>query len=303
MTTAPDPAEREPQGRADALLARLSRPMALIDAFQHADGPPPRTLYAFFLWCLRGAMPVLWVAAVLSALAGTLEVISALILGVVIDRALASDAGSFFADNAPMLLGSAAFFMLARPLAFGASAAANAIVVQPNVNPLVLSRLHRWTMGQAVRFFDDDFAGRIAQKQMQAARAVTEITAEFINVVCFALASLVGSVALLGGHRRLGGAPARAVARGLPRADPLVHAAGPGPLGRARGLARDGLGPGRGHHHQHQDRQALRPRRARGPRRARRDADLPRAGRGVRLARQRIPALADDRGGASCRCC
>ena len=171
--------------------------MNLIDAFQPAADAPPRTVYAFFLWCLRGAMPVLWVAAALSALAGTLEVVTALILGVVIDLAVGHDAGTFFADNAWTLAAAAAFFMLARPLAFGASAAANAIVVQPNINPLVLSRLHRWTMGQAVRFFDDDFAGRIAQKQMQASRAVTEITAEFINVVCFALASLIGSVVVL----------------------------------------------------------------------------------------------------------
>ena len=202
MTSAPDPTAPDPTGRGrrsrlGALLDRLRAPVALIDAFQHADGPPPRTLYAFFLWCLRGSMPVLGVAAVLSALAGTLEVVSALILGRVIDGALASGAEAFFGENALMLIGAAAFFMLARPIAFGASAAANAIVVQPNLNPLVLSRLHRWTMGQSVRFFDDDFAGRIAQKQMQSARGVTEITAEFINVVCFALASLVGSVLLL----------------------------------------------------------------------------------------------------------
>ena len=189
--------EREAERGRGGLLRRLRRPSELIDAFDPAEGPPPRTLYRFFLWCLTGAMPVLWVAAVLSAIAGGLEVVSALVLGVVIDRALASDASSFFGANAGLLLASAAFFMLVRPIAFGASAAANAIVVQPNVNPLVLSRLHRWTMGQAVRFFDDDFAGRIAQKQMQAARAVTEITSEFINVVCFALASLIGSVFLL----------------------------------------------------------------------------------------------------------
>ena len=67
----------------------------------------------------------------------------------------------------------------------------------PNVNPLVLSRLNRWTLGQAVTFFDDDFAGRIAQKQMQASRAVTDVVSEFINVVAFALASLLGSVLLL----------------------------------------------------------------------------------------------------------
>ncbi len=89
------------------------------------------------------------------------------------------------------------FFLIARPLLFGLSAASNAIIVQPNLNPLVLSRLHRWTLGQNVSFFADDFAGRIAQKQMQTARAVTDVASEVINVVAFALASLVGSVLLL----------------------------------------------------------------------------------------------------------
>ncbi|TMV80459.1 ABC transporter ATP-binding protein, partial [Thioclava sp. BHET1] len=59
------------------------------------------------------------------------------------------------------------------------------------------SRLHRWTMGQAVTFFDNDFAGRIAQKQMQTARAVTDMANETINVVAFALSSLIGSAVFL----------------------------------------------------------------------------------------------------------
>ena len=58
---------------------------------------------------------------------------------------------------------------------------------RPNAQRLVLSRLHRWTLGQDITFFDNDFAGRIAQKQMQAARAVTEVAVEFINTVVFAL--------------------------------------------------------------------------------------------------------------------
>ena len=86
---------------------------------------------------------------------------------------------------------------MARPILFGLSSASNSIIVQPNVNPLVLSRLHRWTLGQAVKFFDDDFAGRIAQKQMQCARAVTEVASETINVIAFALASLAGAMVLL----------------------------------------------------------------------------------------------------------
>jgi ATP-binding cassette subfamily B protein len=169
----------------------------LIDAFRPADGPPPETLRAFLAWCLKGALPVLAVAAALSAAAGTLEVVTALLLGQVIDTALASDPDSFFAEEWLLLLGFALFFVGLRPLVFGLSSAANSIVVGPNINPLVLSRLHRWTLGQSVTFFDDDFAGRIAQKQMQTARAVTEVTVETVNVVFFALASLIGSALLL----------------------------------------------------------------------------------------------------------
>ena len=169
----------------------------LIDGFRPADTPPPRTLGAFFRWCLAGSWPVLWIAAAISALAGTFEVVTAYLLGRVIDSAVATGMATYFADNWVLMLGFAVFFIAARPLVFGVSAAFNGIVLPPNIYPLVQSRLHRWSLGHSVTFFDNDFAGRIAQKQMQTARAVTEVTAEIINVVAFALASLVGSVVLL----------------------------------------------------------------------------------------------------------
>ena len=171
----------------------------LIDAFQPAKGPPPQTLSGFLRWALAGAWPMLILAAAISAFAGAMEAGTAYILGLVIDTALASGPEAFFSGgNLIVILGALGFFMLVRPVLFGLSAASNAIIVQPNVNPLVLSRLNRWTLGQSVRFFDDDFAGRIAQKQMQTASAVTSVATEMINVVAFALASLVGSLALLG---------------------------------------------------------------------------------------------------------
>ncbi len=70
-------------------------------------------------------------------------------------------------------------------------------LVTPNVTAQVLSRLHRHTLEQSVSFFDEDFAGRIAQKQLQTSRAVTDTVVEFVNVVSFAVASLLGSAALL----------------------------------------------------------------------------------------------------------
>jgi ATP-binding cassette subfamily B protein len=169
-----------------------------INPFIPAEGPPPQTLGAFMRWCLNGAWPVLWLAAFLSALAGAMEAGTAYILGLVIDGAISSGPEAFFdGQNLGLILGAVGFFIIARPILFGLSSASNAIMVQPNVNPMVLSRLHRWTLGQNVGFFDDDFAGRIAQKQMQAARAVTDVAVEMINVVAFALASLLGSVLLL----------------------------------------------------------------------------------------------------------
>lgn len=173
------------------------KPGDWIDAFQPADSPPPQSLGAFFRWALRGSMPVLLFAALLSAIAGTLEVVTAFILGAVVDRAIAEGPVAFFADNWLLLTGFVLFFVVVRPVAFGLSSAANSIVVMPNINPLVLSRLNRWTLGQSVTFFDDDFAGQLAQKQMQTSRAVTDVASEMINVVAFALASLLGSVLLL----------------------------------------------------------------------------------------------------------
>ena len=169
----------------------------MIDAFRPAEGPPPRTLGRFLLWCLSGAWGPLLIAGVISGVAGAMEVVTAWYLGSVVDLATSADPATVFTDHWPLLLGFVVFLLVARPVAFGLSAASNSIVVQPNVLPLVLSRLHRWTMGQAVTFFDNDFAGRIAQKQMQAARAVTDVASETINTICFALASMIGSVLFL----------------------------------------------------------------------------------------------------------
>ncbi len=168
-----------------------------IDAFRPADGEPPQKLGAFMHWCLAGSWPMLWLAGVLSAITGATEVVSALILGWVIDAAAASGPTAFFSQHWQLMVWFLVFYLVLRPLSFAVSAASNSIIVGPNVMPLVLSRLHRWTLGQAVTFFDNDFAGRIAQKQMQAARAVTDVATEVINTVFFALASVIGSVLFL----------------------------------------------------------------------------------------------------------
>jgi ATP-binding cassette subfamily B protein len=134
---------------------------------------------------------------VFSAIAGAMEVISAWFLGLVIDSALAHGPSGYFAENMLLIAGYVAFYLVLRPFFFGASAAFNGIVLPPNLAPLIQSRLHRWSLGHAVSFFDNDFAGRIAQKQMQTAAALVNVVTEMINAGAFAVATLVGAVVML----------------------------------------------------------------------------------------------------------
>jgi ATP-binding cassette subfamily B protein len=168
-----------------------------IAPFSAATGNPPASTGKFFLWALRGAWPgILW-AGFWSACGGSLEAISATILGDVIDAANTSAPTTIFTEHMWLFIGFVGFYLVIRPVVFGLNTHATAIIVEPNLFPLILSRMHRWTLGQAVTFFDNDFAGRIAQKQMQVARAATDVVSGTVETVAFALASVIGSVALL----------------------------------------------------------------------------------------------------------
>ncbi|WP_282170603.1 ABC transporter ATP-binding protein [Ruegeria atlantica] len=171
----------------------------LINPFKNIETPPPQTLGAFIRWCLSGAWPMIFVAAFFSATAGAMEAGTAWMLGLVIDAATTSGPENFLtANNVWMILGVVAFFMLLRPALFGLSSLTNNYIVMPNITPLVLAKLNRWTLGQSVTYFDDDFAGRIAQKQMQTSNAMASVVSETISAIVFALASLAGSLLLLG---------------------------------------------------------------------------------------------------------
>ncbi len=172
-------------------------PSNWIDHKAPANGPPPQALSGFFYWVLAGSFRVLTLSGVISILTGMIEVSAVLMLGLLIDAALASSLEHPLTDQVWLFSIGVGFFLVLRPIIFGAFSYMQTIVVTPNVFNLVLSRLHRWTLGQSIQFFDNDFAGRIAQKEMQTARAVTDIVVEVLHTVLFALASVIGAVLML----------------------------------------------------------------------------------------------------------
>ncbi|WP_341863108.1 ABC transporter ATP-binding protein [Gymnodinialimonas sp. 57CJ19] len=169
---------------------------SLVPPFAKADGPPPQTLWPFIKWCLSGAWPIMFIAALFSGFAGLMEVAAAWYLGALIDTTTGPTA-DYLGTHGLLVAGYILFYLMIRPLFFGSSAAFTGIVLPPNIAPLVQSRLHRWTLGHDISFFDNDFAGRIAQKQMQAATALVNIVTEVINAAAYAIITLMGTVVLL----------------------------------------------------------------------------------------------------------
>lgn len=168
-----------------------------IDAFAPADGPPPQRVWPFMVWALRGSERALLLAVIVTFLTGASEVVAARFTGWVIDSAAAQGPGAFWEPFWPVIVFGLLFFMVLRPLLFIFDASVTGVMLSPNLFPLVLSRLNRHTLGHAMGFFENDFAGRISQKALQVARSVTDLVIEVSDVVVYSLAMFIGAFILI----------------------------------------------------------------------------------------------------------
>ena len=168
-----------------------------IDPETPADGPPPNRLGAFMMWSLKGCWPPLLIAAVGFALGGAFEAVVMFLLGRIVD-ATVSGGEVFWSTNIWLLFLTGLLLLVLRPVFFSLATAFQSIAVLPNLFAQVMSRLNRHTLGQSVTFFDDDFAGRIAQKQMQTANSIVSVTQETVNAITFAVSAVFGMLILSG---------------------------------------------------------------------------------------------------------
>lgn len=171
----------------------------LLDPYAPAEGPPPSAVGAFARWALRGAGPAMLAAAVIVVAAALTEVATAWYTGWAIDTAEGGTPGDYWALFWPVLVGGAIFFLVIRPIVFAADAGVGSVLLGPHLFPLVMSRVHRHTLGQSMRFFENDFAGRVAQKEMQTATALTQVVVETLDVGLYAFAMFAGALVLMAG--------------------------------------------------------------------------------------------------------
>src|SRR3546814_16090419 len=82
---------------------------------------------------------------------------------------------------------------------------------------------HRWLLGQSMSFFQDEFAGRVAQKVMQTALAIRETVTKLMDVLVYVLVYFSGAKLLrVPAHPRPKAPPLRWVAL-LSRLRPTLH--------------------------------------------------------------------------------
>jgi ATP-binding cassette subfamily B multidrug efflux pump len=173
----------------------------LVDPFvpyDDADTPPARLL-PFLNTYLRPFHKVLVVITLLTIIVGAIEIVLIDFAGYVVDLLAGSDPDTVFQDHGWLLLGLAVFILVLRPVIQVADAALLNQSLMPNFGTLIRWRSHRHVLRQSVGWFENDFAGRIANRLMQTAPAAGEAVYQVFDAVVYAIVYLVGALWLLAG--------------------------------------------------------------------------------------------------------
>jgi ATP-binding cassette subfamily B multidrug efflux pump len=164
--------------------------------YAEADSPPNR-LWPFLLDYLRPARRVMAWTIVSVFLVAVLEIWLIWYAGRLVDVLGDTPAPQVWARHGLELGLVALFILLARPLVYGVSAMLLNQSLMPNVGTIVRWRSHRHVLRQSVGWFQNDFAGRIANRMMQTAPAVGEVTFQAFDAVVYAIVYLIGALWLL----------------------------------------------------------------------------------------------------------
>ena len=170
---------------------------SLIRPFDPAEGPPPQAMLPFIRWALRGSERAILIAFAITFVTGISELVAARFTGWVVDQTSLAEMGAFWESFWPVIVVGVLFFLVIRPLIFVMDAGVTGILLGPNLYPMVLARLNQHTLGHSMQFFENDFAGRLSQKTLQTARALTDMVIEVSDVVIYSVAMFIGAFILM----------------------------------------------------------------------------------------------------------
>ncbi|MGM0585518.1 MAG: ABC transporter transmembrane domain-containing protein, partial [Pseudomonadota bacterium] len=183
------------------MLRRL-RDMADPFAPYEAATPPGR-YWAFMRAHLEPLRGLMLAVVGLGLLVAAIETGLIYYAGRVVDMlaATAEEAGpqALWSLRGLELAGIALFILLLRPMAIVAQMGLLNMAVSVNAVALTRWRTHRHVLGQSVGFFQNDFAGRIANRIVQTAPAVEDSAYGALEAITYCAAYVAGAVLVLGG--------------------------------------------------------------------------------------------------------
>lgn len=157
---------------------------------------PPTGLWPFMLEYCRPFYRVFWLAAFMSFVVAASELGLIYYLGWIVD-AMQGDPQTALTKLAPTLIGLTIFILLLRPLMYGLHVLLLNQTILPNLTTVVRWRSHRHVMRQSVGWFENDFAGRIANRVMQTPRSAGEAVFQVFDALSYSIAYVIGAFVLL----------------------------------------------------------------------------------------------------------
>ncbi len=160
---------------------------------------PPRKLWPF-LWEYSQPFKRLYAfTAIMAVVVAAIEIGLIWYMGRVVDMMSGSTPVEVFSAHGLELILAAVFVLTLRPLVQGVSVALLNNGILPNFGALVRWRAHRQVLRQSVGWFENDFAGRIANRIMQTPTSAGDAIFQVFDAITFSLAYLVGAAILLMG--------------------------------------------------------------------------------------------------------
>ena len=165
-------------------------------AYEERDAPP-RRLWPFLLSFARPFRAVFAITAVLCIIVASVEVALVWYMGRVVDFLSQGTPAEVWAAHGTELLLAGLFMLTLRPVVQGLSVAFLNNTIMPNFGTLIRWRSHRHVLRQSVGWFENDFAGRVANRIMQAPYSAGDAVYQIFDAITFALAYIIGATVLL----------------------------------------------------------------------------------------------------------
>ncbi|GLH44165.1 ATP-binding cassette domain-containing protein [Pseudomonas moraviensis] len=168
----------------------------LIDIFRDAPtASPPDRVWPFYTYYLKQVWPSFAALLVVGLFAALIEVALFSYLSRIIDLAQGTPNPNFFSDHALELTWMLVVALVLRPIFFGLHDLLVHQTLSPGMTSMIRWQNHSYVLKQSLNFFQNDFAGRIAQRIMQTGNSLRDSAVQAVDalwhVVIYAISSLV----------------------------------------------------------------------------------------------------------------